>query len=79
MANDALYMSEATPAVNPDTGKITRPWFQFIRKMADKAQILNGATSTSAVAGAGAALPATPEGYLSITINGTDYKVPYYK
>lgn len=79
MANDALYVSEAAPIADPNTGKVTQPWFRFIRKLADKAQILNGAVSTSAVAGTASALPATPAGYLSITIDGTPYKVPYYK
>lgn len=37
-----------------------------------------GGTSTSAVAGA-ATLPASPVGFLSITLpNGTTAKVPYY-
>jgi hypothetical protein len=41
---------------------------------------LNGvATSTTApAAGAGQALPATPEGYISIKINGTVRLIPYY-
>lgn len=36
-------------------------------------------TSATATAGVGAALPATVQGYSIITINGQDYKVPYYK
>jgi hypothetical protein len=79
MVNDALYVSEAAPVVDINTGKITQSWFRFIRKLADKAQILNGNTTTSAVAGSASALPATPAGYLSITIDGAPYKVPYYK
>lgn len=36
-------------------------------------------TATSATAGAASALPATPAGYLVITLpNGTPAKVPYY-
>lgn len=35
-------------------------------------------TSTSATAGGATALPATPAGYLSISINGTTFKLPYY-
>lgn len=36
-------------------------------------------TTTSATAGAASALPATPAGYLTITLaNGTPAKVPYY-
>lgn len=79
MASDNLYISESDPVVNVTTGKVTRGWFRFFRKMADKAQILDGATFTSAIAGSASALPATPAGYLSITLDGTAYKVPYYK
>lgn len=35
-------------------------------------------TATSATAGAASALPATPEGYLVLSINGTPRKVPFY-
>ena len=41
---------------------------------------LTGQTTATTVgaAGAAAALPATPTGYLEISINGTVYKIPYY-
>jgi hypothetical protein len=35
-------------------------------------------TTTAPSAGAGQALPATPAGYLSTTINGATHKIPYY-
>lgn len=35
-------------------------------------------TATSATAGGATALPATPAGYLTLSINGTSYKVPFY-
>jgi hypothetical protein len=42
-------------------------------------RITNVPTTTSAPsAGAGGALPATPAGYVSVTINGTVRKLPYY-
>ena len=78
MANEVLYISESD-ALTDKNGKVTSVWFRFLRKMADKAQILAGGTTTSAIAGTASALPATPAGYLSITLNGTAYKVPYYK
>ena len=39
-----------------------------------------GGTTQTTVGGAGAAsaLPATPSGYFTVTIDGTDYVVPYY-
>lgn len=41
--------------------------------------ILGGASSTTVGAtGAAAALPANPVGYLTVNINGTNYKMPYY-
>lgn len=35
-------------------------------------------TATSATAGGATALPATPAGYLQVSINGTTFKLPYY-
>lgn len=35
-------------------------------------------TATTATAGAASALPATPLGYLSVTVGGTTVKLPYY-
>lgn len=37
-----------------------------------------GGTSTSATAGIASALPATPQGYLTIVVDGNAVKVPYY-
>lgn len=39
---------------------------------------LNNATSATASAGAGGALPVTVSGYLNITVNGTAFRVPLY-
>jgi hypothetical protein len=39
---------------------------------------INGQTNAAASAGAGGALPATVEGYLIVTVNGTNRRVPYY-
>lgn len=35
-------------------------------------------TTTSASAGPGTTLPAAPVGFVTININGTDYKLPFY-
>lgn len=37
-----------------------------------------GGTSMSATAGVASALPATPQGYLTIVVDGNAVKVPYY-
>ena len=45
----------------------TRPWQQFF------INLLNfSATSTTP------ALPSQPKGYMQVTVNGKQYKVPYY-
>jgi hypothetical protein len=35
-------------------------------------------TTTAPSAGGGGALPATPAGYMTVKLNGTDRKIPYY-
>jgi hypothetical protein len=55
--------------IGPGTGSAANGVLRF----------LNLATTTSAPSAGGAgALPATPAGYVSITINGTARKIPYY-
>jgi hypothetical protein len=63
-------VSSKAPIASPVfTGAVTQP----------EPPVLTAAiTTTTATAGAATALPATPEGYLTIRINGTDYKVPYF-
>jgi hypothetical protein len=58
------------PIANPTfTGTVTQP----------NAPVLTAATtSTSATAGAATALPVTPAGYLTISLNGTNFKLPYF-
>lgn len=54
---------------------------QVIRKIDSLFNSLSssGATGTTVgTAGGATALPATPLGYLTVTINGTDVKIPYY-
>lgn len=41
--------------------------------------LVPGATATSATAGSATALPAQPYGYTTVTINGEEVLVPYYK
>ena len=72
-----LYSS---PQVNPypqsefldvNTKRPTRAWQQFFLN------ILNFASSSSATGGS-ATLPSNPVGFITITVNGKPYKVPYY-
>ena len=39
---------------------------------------INGINNTSASSGSASALPAFPQGYINININGNDRKIPYY-
>jgi hypothetical protein len=62
----ALLAPIASPTF---TGTVTEP---------TPAVLTAAVTSTSATAGAATALPATPLGYLEMSVNGTTVKVPYY-
>jgi hypothetical protein len=63
-------LAALAPKASPTfSGTVTQP---------DATVLTAATTTTSATAGAGSALPATPEGYLSASINGTIFKVPYY-
>lgn len=42
-------------------------------------RLVNHTNTTSATAGGASALPALPQGYVTININGTDRKIPYYQ
>jgi hypothetical protein len=39
---------------------------------------INGTNQTSGVGGAATALPSNPVGYITVNINGTDRRIPYY-
>lgn len=63
---EALLAPKASPTF---TGTVTQP----------TPDVLTAATTaTSATAGAASVLPATPAGYLEVSINGTVFKLPYY-
>lgn len=51
---------------------------EMVRVVSTGIQLRNHTTTTSATAGGATALPATPTGYLTVNINGTDRKVAYY-
>jgi len=79
MASDLVYISARVPLIDERTGMLNRDWFRFFEQIGQKAQIINGNLATSALAGSASALPAFPAGYMIVTLNGQDYKVPYYK
>lgn len=53
------------------TKRPNRAWQQFFLN------ILNFNSSNTASTG-GATLPANPAGFMNVTVNGQQYKVPYY-
>jgi hypothetical protein len=68
-----------TVTLLPATGQVhdeaARQNFEFIETFA----LFSGKTTTTAPAAGGAgALPATPKGYVTVSIGGTNRQVPYY-
>ena len=57
-----------------------RTWKDYFRDLANNAVSVFASTPkiTTATAGTAAALPSAPVGYVLITIQNTNYKVPYY-
>lgn len=69
-ASVALTNLGAAPIASPTfTGTVTQP----------NSTVLTAATTaTSATTGSATALPALPAGYLEVSINGTDFLIPYF-
>ena len=53
------------------TKRPTRAWQQYF------VNLLNFSSSSTATAGS-ATLPANPVGFMNVTVNGKNFKVPYY-
>jgi len=53
------------------TKRPTRAWQQFFLNL------LNFSSASTATAGS-ATLPSNPVGFMNVTVNGKNYKVPYY-
>ena len=53
------------------TKRPTRAWQQYF------VNLLNFSSSSTATAGS-ATLPANPVGFMNVTVNGQNFKVPYY-
>lgn len=73
------YISSDSPIVEGKDDLFSRTWFRFFALVARKIAILDGTMTTTATAGAAAALPVAPAGYMTIIdISGVARKVPYY-
>lgn len=54
-----------------DSNRLTRAWQLFLLNL------LNFSSASTATAGS-AALPANPEGFIEVTVNGESKRIPYY-
>ena len=57
-----------------DRGHFTREWYQFFSSLPHSGDY----QTTVGAAGGASALPATPKGYRTEVINGTQYVIPFY-
>ena len=57
-----------------DRGRFTREWYEFFSRLPQVGEF----QTTVGAAGAASALPATPTGYKTETINGAQYVIPFY-
>lgn len=76
MANGIYGSSQTNPYpqsqfLDGTTNRPTRAWQQFFLNL------LNFSSSSTATAGS-ATLPAAPVGFINVTVNGKQFKVPYY-
>jgi hypothetical protein len=60
-----------TPVIDPTTNRLSRPWMQYFLNF------LNFNSAPTATAGQ-AILPAKPAGFMIVTVQGKQFKVPYY-
>jgi len=60
-----------SPLVDGVTNRPSRAWQQYF------VNLLNFSSSTTATTGS-ATLPAQPVGFMNVTVNGQNFKVPYY-
>lgn len=66
----AAALALLAPIASPTfTGTVTQP---------DATKLTSPTTATSATAGSASTLPATPAGYLQVSLGGTDFRIPYY-
>jgi len=76
MSNGIYGSSQSNPYpqsefLDGQSKRPTRAWQQFFLNL------LNFSDSDTATAGSGT-LPAAPVGFINVTVNGQQFKVPYY-
>jgi len=60
-----------TPVLDPATNRLSRPWMQYFLNF------LNFTSAPTATQGS-ATLPSKPAGFMIVTVQGKQFKVPYY-
>jgi len=60
-----------TELLDQSTQRPSRAWLQYFQNL------LNFTSSPTATKG-GAILPSAPVGFMNVTVNGQNFKVPYY-
>lgn len=71
MATKPKIPNAGVPLVGPD-GRLNTDWLKLFAQSSHV-----GTPATTATGGAGT-LPANPVGFITIYVNGTERKVPYY-
>lgn len=59
------------PVLDPATNRLSRPWMQYFLNF------LNFKSAPTATSGGGV-LPDKPVGFMIVTVQGQQFKVPYY-
>lgn len=73
MATRRKTPGQRVPIVDKD-GLVSREWYLLL----ERDQHIGAPSLTVGAAGAAAALPATPSGYLTVTVNGEQKLMPFY-
>jgi hypothetical protein len=73
-STDIASIQQTLPTLAP----LASPTFTGAVTQETPSALTNATTATSATAGAATALPSAPLGYLTMTLNGVQVKLPYY-
>jgi hypothetical protein len=76
--SDRLIFRNGTTATNVGNITTAGAWTFGADSTTPTHRLNTANASTVGAAGGASALPATPTGYITININGTDRKIPYY-
>ena len=69
--NQVTQAIPQAPVIDPATNRLSRPWMQYFLNF------LNFNSAPTATSGQ-ATLPNKPAGFMIVTVQGQQFKVPYY-